>query len=877
MLLTLLLIVIGLLGFVALIVPFIFNNQVLYGGMISIQHFPLLVSYHRQLNQGVYPFFDFNFSLGFDSLADSQQSLIHPVKILITVFMDDAYSIDTWFIILHLGLLLMVLGLYVYRLFALENGQKLPAICAAAFASLSFVLSLAVYTNLIHIYYVPVLSYGLLLLYFIDKNIENASTLSLVGIAMSSMLLSLCGNFTMQWVIFGWIFIYTLVRLYILKQSPTRMLSLLIAFAGGLMLAAPQLLPTLDLMLSSSRAASGEASRFALSPGPFQWFSYLIPGATFFAYEHADTVYGFMVGNNVVEGVHYVGVVTLVLFFCSVREYRSNFKIAILAVTLLLICLRALGVFSPINIFLNFVPIFGQFRASVRYLFVVDILICIIAAIYLHSHFNRERILAAINLTLLLAISITVIILIISTIQFYYNWKLYPTVGLFESFYIFLPIFFLLAAKFVLMRKELGTRTIVAILFSLTIVDLSSHRFGAPTHYQVPTVSELKKVTSEFDRICHSKSDTNIMLIRPERWDNTWFRFDLPIFPNRENTHNLYPTKSTQPTLELNGYDCTLTHSMKTSTLTPISTVELENWLNSLSWSERLPLFSILGFNKVVSYDPIKAAQPLTKDRKMDLTISVPLEPTPDQIRSLSEFVASQPSQNRSIFHFAIRPIYEFIEKLKLTDLLPSTIRKPHTLPGIGQVIALQAPFSFIILRNQEEIKPIGTKGSFVVLPGTSLDSVEVKFVPVAFLLGLMTTIITVIVGVLILLLRSCISTGSSFEEGRYHRSITYYIDVIISGLNAIGGNGKIFLSSVLAILLTVIILVVLMLLLGKVHIILQLLAMAALIFLAYKLTCFITDNKILGRGLAIVLGAMHLSGIILMGIFNYLHGASNL
>ena len=875
-LMTLVLIIFGLSGIVALAAPFIFGNQVLYGSGISIQHFPLLASYHRQLHQGIFPFFDFDFSVGFDSLADSQQSLLHPVKLLIAFFAADSYAIDTLFILFHLFLLLIALGVYCNRLLTVVNNTRNQIASVSVFASFPLVLGLAIYTNLIHIYYVPVLAYGIWLLILLESAIENVRPWNFSGIALVTALMILCGNFTMQWTILGWLFTYSLVRIYKLKQSPRRVLPVLIAIAGGFLLAAPQLLPTFDLMLSSARATLGGAERFAMSPGPFQWFSYFVPGAIFFAYEHADNVYGFMVGNNVVDGVHYVGVIPLAAFFCAWRESRSNVRIAIFLVTLIFIAQRALGIFSPINIFLNYLPIFGQFRASVRYLFIVDITICFMAVLYLHSHFNRERFLAAIKFTLISATAIIGFIFIIASAYFYYRWKIIPTLGWFEVYYIFLPIISLMAARLVLKKNELDQKAVIAFLFLITLLDVSAHRYGTPTHWQAPTVAQLVEVTSSVDRLCQSKGANRVMLLRPERWDNTWFRFDLPIFPHRENDHFLYPIKATQPALEPNGYDCTLTHTMKSSTLTPKSTVELENWLNALTWSDRTPLLPYLGFQQVISYDYLKTTAQLTKNRRLEMTISEPGAPTPVQLKALSEFVESQPAQKKSVFQPLIRPVYGLIETLDLTKHLPSTIRKPHTLPGIGPVVVLQPPFSFMLFSNQKEIVPIGSKGSFVILPGVSLEPVEVKFIPVAFLVGLLISLGILLVGIFCILLWPRRLTEDLPEVGRYHRSISQMAGAISSGLRSMGANKKIFFPTIFIILTAVAGLMILMIFLGRFHITLQLFSMLALIILIYKVVYFVSDDEVFSRGLATVLCASHLGGLILMGIFNYLQSAKH-
>jgi hypothetical protein len=288
----------------------------------------------------------------------------------------DSYSIDTYYVVIHLVILLTVFWLYLIGILRKEkkNDPALLISCATLGAA-GIVLGIAIYTNLIHMYYIAVLAYGVLLLVFIDKTLDKQSKGNLTGVAIVTGLMLLCGNFTLQWIILGWLLTYAMISLYMRKQSLQAILPILIAIACGFVLGAVQLIPTLDLMLSTERASVGGGERFAMSPGPFQWFSYIAPGAVYFAYEHADMIYGFMTGNNVVDGTHYVGIIPFAAFLCIFKEGRSNTRIAILLIAILFVAQRSLGVYSPINIILNQLPIFGQFRASVRYLFVIDIII----------------------------------------------------------------------------------------------------------------------------------------------------------------------------------------------------------------------------------------------------------------------------------------------------------------------------------------------------------------------------------------------------------------------------------------------------------------------------------------------------------------------
>ena len=70
---------IGLIVFVYANWSFIFGGKILYGGSFSFQSYPLTVEYFKAISEGLYPFFSWNFGVGLNSLAESQQSLLHQI------------------------------------------------------------------------------------------------------------------------------------------------------------------------------------------------------------------------------------------------------------------------------------------------------------------------------------------------------------------------------------------------------------------------------------------------------------------------------------------------------------------------------------------------------------------------------------------------------------------------------------------------------------------------------------------------------------------------------------------------------------------------------------------------------------------------------
>ena len=95
----------GLILFVYANWSFIFGGKILYGTSFSFQSYPLTVEYFKAISEGLYPFFSWNYGVGLNSLAESQQSLLHPLKILLSIILQSPYRIDTIFLLFHVALI----------------------------------------------------------------------------------------------------------------------------------------------------------------------------------------------------------------------------------------------------------------------------------------------------------------------------------------------------------------------------------------------------------------------------------------------------------------------------------------------------------------------------------------------------------------------------------------------------------------------------------------------------------------------------------------------------------------------------------------------------------------------------------------------------
>ena len=855
--------ILGVLGLGGLIGPFLFGGRVLYGSMISWQFYPINSNYFNLLRTGTYPFFSFDLGLGFNALADSQQSLLHPVKVIIALFANDHAIIDKAFLTFHVVLLVISFGLCIFRFtsFHRDIGTRLVA---AAFGGFSMAYGIAVYANFIHYFFIAALSYGVLLFILVDQVIEKSTVSRLMAIMIVTTLMLLCGNFAMQWLILFSLMAYCTALLYFMKLSFTRGVPVLVAITIGFILAAPQLLPTFEAMQLSSRAMAGGIDKFAQSAGPLQWLAYVAPGAVYAVFEHALRAYTFSGANNVVEGIHYVGLIPVALFLCAIRFARQmSWRIKILTFCALLMALRAMGIFSPFNILLNQLPVFGQFRFPIRSFFMLDVFICLVASLFLVHPFDRESVGQMLRVLTRVIIAVLAVVVIASLLLTGFL----PQIGWAEAAYILASLFVALGGQLVMRSRFLSHRVAVLALCVLALVDLSVHRVGAPTHWRAPEAEYLAKRTGLVDQLCESAGASRIYV------ESLWPQFDLPIFPYRESSAAHYATTGTSSTPELNGHQCTLTYSISTSTLTPKSTLALDNWMMTmLSASQRRELLPFIGFDHYGSLSADAGRSFPAKE------IMIGAAPTSDAtlVKELAHFVAQQPPPQSTIFDYLLGPIYQGIVASGLSYVLPFAVRTPHQLPGVGTVIALNPPFSYVLFQGKEVIQPIAMKGSFVVLPDSVINPVTVIYVPTAFIVGLFVSTFGLAFAVIFLVWVSRSRHQYVDVGGRIHQTLTTLAWWVTAGLHRVIESRRLqkFFGAITVV--ASIGMVAIAYFLGNGPAILGVIILAIFIAIFYNVTEFISADRTLSQGLTVLIAFSYLLGQVFL-IYSYLNTSPEL
>ena len=130
-------------------------------------------------------------------------------------------------------------------------------------------------------------------------------------------------------------------------------------------------------MTMGERSSTGSISRFDQSVNGFVIIGYFLPGLILTFLNITQNIIIYLQLLYMVEGLHYIGIFTLSLFLYLTKKTINNIKNDPIQISIIFLILRGLGVFFFLNLFLNYLPIFGQFRAPVRNLYLVDFLIII--------------------------------------------------------------------------------------------------------------------------------------------------------------------------------------------------------------------------------------------------------------------------------------------------------------------------------------------------------------------------------------------------------------------------------------------------------------------------------------------------------------------
>ena len=324
---------------------------------VMVQNYPFREFCARALKAGQLPLWNPDINFGFPLLAEGQAGFFYPFNLLAAYFLP-TYAALSYNIVFHLWL--AAVGTYLY-LRTLECGRP-----AALLAALTFGLGGYIVTRGMSPNFVGASAWLPFLFLAIELSLQRRRWRPLLIAAVVAGLQFLVGHPQAAVYSLGAALLYGLYRGWQCGVTRTWWAALVFAVPLlGLLLAAAQLVPTAELVASSSRGQGVSLEQFVnMSLPPQRLVSLFLPD--FFGNSSTGSYWGRPEGFYI-QLCAYVGVLPLVLALAAwvgLRDRYTAFFGGLCAVALLL----ALGKYSSFFSLLHGVPGLSFFRIPTRFL-----------------------------------------------------------------------------------------------------------------------------------------------------------------------------------------------------------------------------------------------------------------------------------------------------------------------------------------------------------------------------------------------------------------------------------------------------------------------------------------------------------------------------
>ncbi len=346
----------------------LFDQQTLYWTDLTWIHYPRHIFAAGEWLAGRVPLWDPYEDTGIPLLAEAQVGVLYPLSVLFLSALSPSLELSL-FILLHITLA-------AFFTFALARALSLSR-AAATLAGLAYggggflmgqVPNLNIMTGAV---WLPLILYGLI--ETLRRRRWFVAMLAGVPLALQILTAQPQIVFYTLVIIVG----YGLYRIIAEPQPRTPLRSILLVglvILTGLLLAAPQLLPTFELQQLSVRSQERDLGFLTeTSLRPIMLLNLLLPGL------FGSNVTGFRGGDPFQEVFIYIGLIPLLLvpFSWGQRHRRDAFFFHLLLVASLLL---ALGRFTPLYEYLiQYLPGFSLFRIPARWLMGVNLALAILA------------------------------------------------------------------------------------------------------------------------------------------------------------------------------------------------------------------------------------------------------------------------------------------------------------------------------------------------------------------------------------------------------------------------------------------------------------------------------------------------------------------
>ena len=365
----------------------IFGNQTLYWTDLSWIHYPRHIFAAEEWLAGRVPLWDPYQHNGLPFLAESQVGALYPFSALFLSAASPSLELSL-FILIHFSLAATFTFLLA-RLLGIS--QPAAVVAGLAYGCGGFMMAQVPNLNIMTgAVWLPLILYGLI------QATRRRTLLSamLAGIPLTLQILTaqpqivfytlvmMCG-YTLYRVAAGVFFGEAQTKKRLLFSLQTVGL-VAITLITGLLLAAPQLLPTFELQQLSVRSQERDIEFLTQnSLPPLMWLNLLIPSA------FGNNVTGFKGGDPFQEDFIYIGFLPLVFVFFSWGQ-RHKRDMPFFVLLLIGGALLAMGRMTPLyQTLVQYLPGFALFRVPSRWLMVVNLALAVLAGFGLDAVCRR--------------------------------------------------------------------------------------------------------------------------------------------------------------------------------------------------------------------------------------------------------------------------------------------------------------------------------------------------------------------------------------------------------------------------------------------------------------------------------------------------------
>ncbi len=542
------------------------------------------------------------------------------------------------------------------------------------------------------------------------------------------------GHFQHQFIFLSFLIIFLIVKVIKKNISVSLFFKICLFILIAFILSLPQLLPVYDLMTMGERSSTGSISRFDQSVNGFVIIGYFLPGLILTFFKHYLNYYSlFTTSPSMVEGLHYMGIFTLSLFLYLLKKTINNIKNDPIQISIIFLILRGFGVYFFLNLFLNYLPIFGQFRAPVRNLYLVDFLIIVFISLNFDKYFSLNeykkffRIFIKYYIILLSCLCIIGLIFINKNIN---------EIELQDYLLVFFNLFILILIGFTL--KYLKNKKLIFIIFLLlTLVDLSVYKYATPLNSKIEQKNNYTTDISFYENLCIENNTNSIITL----FDHAEINNDLPRFRygNKKKDHFIISKTSNNNSDNFYGnyiysYKCNISMGVRPFTMASAGANNLHNLvyfssndIYDFKVKEKIYLLSLLGYTHFLNYNNSKI-EVLDKSYIIDLDTN-----KINQIIKKKFFDTK--IDNRKFIKKLNLIFYEILDKSSFKNLLTSFTTEVKQIDNL-KFIGFGGTKNLVIRDLDNNIIDYEIYDPFIKVL-TNKKTLKLTYVPTPFLVGI--------------------------------------------------------------------------------------------------------------------------------------------